>query len=316
MLLPLIFLKLSFLLSNVAALAIMIQPQTIVGQSSLVLWTREPSDGSGALIFDLRFVGPGNQDLGLALANIQASPSTQFNSVQVVFPAPGPYVLVAVSGPDATPLGRSNQVNALVFPLHPTISVPPTSTSQLVPSSGAQRNKNIGAIVGGTLGGLALLGFLVLLVIVLLRRYHRPSTEHKRWTFHRDLMVRPTVPEIYSTSPTSSEYSTSTDMEQGLPQNIPPAMKATPIGPRPLFRPFFRPLPQAPLTARQESIVERMEQVRHHMMALERNPGPTQHIILDDLQKQMSWLQDQLVAPWARGLTDVTPLGFSHNLIP
>ena len=78
-----------FFLSNVAALSITVQSDTIAGQPSLVLWAREPSDGNGLLVFDLRFVKPDNEDVGLALANIQAPPSTEFGTVQVVFPSPG-----------------------------------------------------------------------------------------------------------------------------------------------------------------------------------------------------------------------------------
>jgi hypothetical protein len=49
-------------------------------------------------------------------------------------------------------------------------------------------------------------------------------------------------------------------------------------------------------------------------MELKNNSGPTQHIILDDMQKQMSWLQSQMGSPWAMGLTDDKPLGFGHDL--
>lgn len=85
------FLEITLVLSNVAALSITIQSATIAGQPSLVLWTRAPSDGNGLLVFDLRFVKPGPplQDVGLALANIQAPPSAQFGTVQIVFPSQG-----------------------------------------------------------------------------------------------------------------------------------------------------------------------------------------------------------------------------------
>lgn len=85
------FLELTFFffLSNVAALGITIQSDTIVGQPSLVLWTRELSDGDGLLTFDFRFVKPDNEDVGLALANIQAPPSTEFGTAQVVFQSAG-----------------------------------------------------------------------------------------------------------------------------------------------------------------------------------------------------------------------------------
>ena len=78
-----------FLSNHVAALNITVQSNTIVGQPSLVLWAREPSDGNGPLVFDLRFVKPDNdEDVGLALANIQAPPSIKFGTVQVVFHSP------------------------------------------------------------------------------------------------------------------------------------------------------------------------------------------------------------------------------------
>jgi hypothetical protein len=41
-------------------------------------------------------------------------------------------------------------------------------------------------------------------------------------------------------------------------------------------------------------MVIQMEQIRNQMTELEKNPGPTQHIILDDLQKQMDWFKSQI----------------------
>jgi len=327
MLLLLIFLQITWFLSNVAALSITIQSATIVGQPSLVIWAREPSDGNGLLVFDLRFIRPGtqSQDVGLALANLQAPPSTQFGTVQVVFPSTGPYALVAVSGD--TNLGESNKVNA--YQVTTSTAATPSSTSQSIPStttsaspkstlSAARRTKNIGAIIGGTLGGVAFLGLLAALVIVFLRR-RRPK-ENKRWTFHRDLMIRPPVLDIRPISPTLN-LSLSDDIEHGLSHDESPTspivMIASPSGPRPLLKPFYRPLPlpgSEPLKPRQEEIVEQMERVNNRIMELEKNPGPTQHIILDDMQKQMNWLQSQMGSPWAMGLTDDKPLGFAHDL--
>ena len=88
------FLELAFFfLPSVAASAlnITVQSNTVVGQPSLVLWERNPSssDGDGPLVFDLRIVKPGSEDLGLALANIQVPPSTEFGTAQVVFRSPG-----------------------------------------------------------------------------------------------------------------------------------------------------------------------------------------------------------------------------------
>lgn len=76
---------------NVAALSITVQSNPIVGQPSSVVWARQPVDGTGLLVFDLRFVRPGPQpeDVGLALAVIQAPPSVQTGTVQVVFHSSG-----------------------------------------------------------------------------------------------------------------------------------------------------------------------------------------------------------------------------------
>lgn len=334
----LIFLKLFFFLSNVAALGISVQPQTLAGQPSQVVWTWEPSDGANELTFDLRFVRPpDSEDVGLAFANILASPSIRYGSVQVVFPSPGSYELVAVTGPDATNLGTSNQVNAFSVP---TISISPTSTCSPTPSAttsvhatttavsnSGTHKKNLGAIVGGTLGGVAFLGLLAALVFLCLRR-RQPAAGSKRWTFHRDMMVRPRNPNEVTIvdvnpSPTISQSSSPPpfDIEQGSPHDTDPSevvMIASANGLRPLFKPSSRPLPLPPIpqTDRQEAISKRIERTRNQIMELERNAGPTQHIMLDDLRKQLSWLQDQLRSAWAMGLTDVTPLGFSHNLAP
>jgi hypothetical protein len=216
------------------------------------------------------------------------------------------YLLVAVSGPDFTKLGQSGQVNAFQVS---TTSIP-TSTSQPVPSatssakptstpSGVRRKKNLGAIIGGTLGGVAFLGLLATLVIVFLKRRRQPP-ENKRWTFHRDKMVLPPVLDIRPISPMMTQFSTPEDIEQGIPHDdiptSPIAMIASPSGPRPLLKPLYRPLPPLPmpLEPRQEDIVEQMEQLKHQMTELEKNPGPTQHIMMDDLQKQMIWLQNQI----------------------
>jgi len=303
----LLFLQFTFFfLSNVAALNITIQSNTIVGQPSLVLWAREPSDGDGLLIFDLRFVKPDNKDAGLALANIQAPPSTEFGTAQVVFQSPGSYLLVAVSGPDYAWIGQSSQVNAFQAP---TTSIP-TSTSQPVHSvtssakptstssaSGAPRKKNLGAIIGGTLGGVAFLGLVAALGIVFLRRRRQPEPTRvtRRWTFHRDKMVLSPVLDIRRTTPINTEFFSHGDIEQqqGLPHDdiistIPDVMMASPL--KSPQRPFPVPL----VKPHQEDRVLQMEQIRNKMTELEKNPGPTQHIILDDLQKQMNWLKSQI----------------------
>jgi len=294
-LLILIFLGITCFHSNVAALSITIQADTIVGQQSLVVWTREPSDGDEQLVFDLRFLSPGPppMDVGLALANIQAPPSTQYGTVKVVFPSAGPYQLVAVSGPDYVNLGKSSPVNAYQIPTStptPTPSPSPSSSiSQSIPSattsvgpkinpiatSGTRHKKNVGAIIGGTLGGVVFLGLLATLVIWCLRR--RQPIDDKRWSFHRHMMVRPPVLDISRISPTGLNISESSheDIERGLPHEVIPSssvvMTTSPSEPRP-------ELPSQPLPDLPPGEPHREGQTEQGMMELKNNPGPTKHI--------------------------------------
>jgi len=337
MLLPLLsFFELTFfffLLSNVAALSITVQSDTIVGQPSLVAWSREPGDGNGQLVFDFRFVKPDSDatDVGLALANVQVPPSTDFGTAQVVFPASGSYLLVAVTGPGYTKIGQSGQVNAFQVPttsiLTATTAQPtsssssatssatptsaPSSTSTTV-SSGVRRKKNVGAIVGGTIGGVVFLAVLAALVILSLRR--RQTTEFRRWTFHRDKMILPPVLDIRPISPIFStpgdidierQQQQQQQQQQGsLPNDSsnpasPVVMIASPSGPRPLIKSSLTrplPIPPGPLNPHQRDLAEQMEQLRDKMMELRKSPGPTQHIMMDDLQKQMVWLESQMKA--------------------
>jgi len=79
--------NLSLLFSNVAALGLVLQSQTIVGGSSLVLWTRDPTDPT-TMDFDLRFVH-NLSDVGLALANLRMNADDQYGTVSVQFPSAG-----------------------------------------------------------------------------------------------------------------------------------------------------------------------------------------------------------------------------------
>ena len=55
-----------------------------------IIRQRESSDGTGALVFNLRFVqGADQDDAGLAASEVHASSSQQSGSVQVVFPHEG-----------------------------------------------------------------------------------------------------------------------------------------------------------------------------------------------------------------------------------
>ncbi|KAF9533251.1 hypothetical protein CPB83DRAFT_538822 [Crepidotus variabilis] len=85
-------------LSPVASVLLSVDPtQPLVGQSSTVTWTREPSDPDD-LNFDLRFVQDGSKDVGLALANIYPADDEDSGTVAVMFPSAGKYTLVAVTG--------------------------------------------------------------------------------------------------------------------------------------------------------------------------------------------------------------------------
>jgi len=351
MLLLLFILELTFFfLSNVAALNIFVQSNTVVGQPSLVLWKREPSDGNGPLVFDLRFANPDNKDVGLALANIRAPPSTQSGTVQVVFKSPSSYRLMAVRGPGPNfiQMGQSGQVNAfqvqtssIPVPTTTSVNILPTSTSQPGPVPSAtsspalkstaptgstvthHRKKNIGAFIGGTLGGVTFLGLLAVLGIMFHRR--QPKENTRRWTFHRDKMIRPPVVDICrdstrrrpSTRPAttlslltldrqmteSSIYSQFSSREdQRLPNDdilskYPIVMMASPTKPRMAYpRSRSRPLPERPEPLRPlpqppEQDDEAVQIDRNWMTELEKNKGPTQHIILDDSgwRKTLSW---------------------------
>jgi len=316
MLLISILLKIALLLSTnvVTALQITIQSDTIVGQPSLVLWMRDSSDGDGELVFDLRFVQPGPQDVGLAVSNIQASSDTQFGSVQVVFPSPGLYQLVAVSGPDDINLGESNQVNAIVVssngppPSSPTLSTPSTPspthsgtasasasasahpTSAL--GSGASHSNNTGSIVGGIFATLIILGLLVALVLYVRRR---KANNNKRRTldptFDPVLMLRPSDlnatpknPDIYRTRSIISQSPSAAEIERLPHDDIPPSLLRRP-GP-------VRWLPDVrPLIPRSRIRVE-PPVIDQHIMELGNSPGPPEHTHQETLhpETRTSWV--------------------------
>jgi hypothetical protein len=95
-------------------------------------------------------------------------------------------------------------------------SVTTSAMSKTEPTrSGTRRTKNVGAIIGGTLGGVVFLGLVATLVIWFLRRRQKPIDD-KRWSFHRHMMVRPPVLNISHTSPTGVNVSAE-DVERGLP---------------------------------------------------------------------------------------------------
>ena len=121
-------------------------------------------------------------------------------------------------------------------------------------------------------------------------------------------MILPPVLDIRRTSPISTQFLASGDIEQqlGSPHDDDIIIPTSPVvtmapsspsgGSRPLLKSPIRPLPLPPPLPRkphQEDLVVQMQHIRNQMTELEKNPGPTQHIILDDLQKQLNWLKSQ-----------------------
>jgi len=212
------------LLQRVASLNLTLQPTTFAGQQSLLIWARQPVDGTGPLDFNLWFVqGTNQEDAGIA---VHASSSQQSGSVQVVFPNEGSYGVIAVDDSGDT-LGTSNNVLAIAGPsasataspsMLPTGSLNSSSTS----SSSTQRPSKAPVIVGSIIGSLVLLASLAALLMFLIRRRRREN-DTKRWTFHRHMMVQPSEQPMAPSTP-SSIYSVSTlpdDMEKGLPTLLP-----------------------------------------------------------------------------------------------
>jgi len=227
------------LLQRVASLSLTLQPTTFAGQQSLLIWERQPVDGTGELTFNLRFVqGTDQEDAGMAASEVTASSSQQSGTVQVVFPNEGSYEVIAVDGSGNT-LGTSNNVLAIAGPsasATASASILPSASSKPSGTSSTPQRSKAPVIVGSVIGSLVLLAFLAIVLILLIRRRRR-NNETKRWTFHRDMMVQacqqPTAPSsspspIAPPSP-SSVYSTSTypeDLERGL-HALPPVVPST-----------------------------------------------------------------------------------------
>jgi hypothetical protein len=98
----------------------------------------------------------------------------------------------------------------------------------------AHRKKNLraGAIIGGTLGGVALLGLLTGLWIV--RPSLRRQAENKRWTFYQDKMVRPPI-RLSSTRRKMSTRRMPTRPAPTHPAPTPSPPAPTRPGPAPIY---------------------------------------------------------------------------------
>lgn len=109
----------------------------------------------------------------------------------------------------------------------------------------------MGAIIGGIFGVLALVGLLAALAIMFhrRRRLRAEPPENKRWTFHREKMVRPPVVDIRR--PSSARL--------GIPIT------------RPMIRSPSRLMPRAAMTESQASMYS---QTSSHVEDIERQRLP------------------------------------------
>jgi hypothetical protein len=181
---------------------------TLVGNTAVVQWTREAIDPN-PLTFDLRFVIPPYDDVGLAKANVCASPAESSGNITVQFPGAGRYMLIAVSGSrNNVQIGRTIELQVPGNTTVPTPSqtptpsptptpsqtpipsIPPSPSKSLTATDGSacpNKKINVPALVFAVLGGVSLTGVLIFAVFYLRRR--RP-VENKRISFYRERMVQ------------------------------------------------------------------------------------------------------------------------------
>jgi hypothetical protein len=185
--------------------------------------------------------------------------------------------------------------------------------------------------VGGVIGALLFLGLLSALIVYVSRR--RVSDE-KRWSFHKDLMVRRRLsranpPTIIPDMVEAPSLTHPEDVEQGLPSAVPRPLASghvvpSPRGPRPSIKrtehittvtsplPTLEPAPKR--TRRQQQIADRILMLRGQIVQMRDQPD-TCHV-LDDMQRQMVWLRSQEQSPWALHQTDVVPAGYTRYMTP
>lgn len=76
-----------------------------------------------------------------------------------------------------------------------------------------------------------------------------------------------------------------------------------------------RALPAPPRTERQEQLSARLTQVKEQIRVLKRNSGGLD-MVMEDLSRQVKWLEEHSESEWALGLTDVPPAGFARYMTP
>ncbi|KAF5381388.1 hypothetical protein D9615_008326 [Tricholomella constricta] len=191
------------------------------------------------------------------------------------------------------------------------ITSPATSTSTgspIPPTNASSKNLSIvPAIVGGAIGGLAILLLLIAIAYILKRR-QKDARPQRRLTFHRDLMVQHRRPP--------------SDIERGSVESVSPILPRldfqnpitapTPRGPT---RPYFpasdmvMPIPDTTSTHRQVQLDNRVRQLEQQMAGMRRqNRGGTgTGTALEQMRVQAQWLRALRDSPWALGHTDVPP---------
>lgn len=171
-----------------------------VNEPVTVHWEHEAHDPRG---FDFRFVID-ERDVGLAKANIFVDVNDgNSGQVRVIFPRPGRFVIKAVSGPQFTVIGTSNEVTVVLTPrkdeqvpftpVGPTTTAPhPTSTESPIPSSPPiVQNKTRAGIIAGIIIGVLLLAILTVLAIIIFMRHRRVNeVKQERLSFHPEQMVK------------------------------------------------------------------------------------------------------------------------------
>ncbi|GLB36914.1 hypothetical protein LshimejAT787_0312010 [Lyophyllum shimeji] len=217
------------------------------------------------------------------------------------------------SPPPTTPPASCMTLRTSTTPPSPSpvestsVSCSPTSSSPSTPNlpptgATAKPSSKTPAIVGGVIGGVALLALLMLLAFVIRRRRDNARTQ-RRLTFHRDLMVqrRPA------------------DLENGTPLPVSfqqPITVPTPAGPTKagfpasaITMPVPEPAPALTPTPRQMQLADRIRELEQGMMAIRRqNRGQAgMKRVLEHMRMQAEWLRDQWDSPWAKGETDVPP---------
>lgn len=184
--------------------------------------------------------------------------------------------------------------------------------------------------MGGVIGALLFLGLLAALIVYVSRRR---QTIEKRWSFHKDMMVRrrlsranpqTIIPDmVEAPSLTRRE-----DVEQGLPSAVPRPLASghvvpSPRGPRPSIKRTehvtiltspLRTEPAPKSTPRQKEITARILMLRGQMAQMRGQPDMGH--VLDDMQREMVWLKTQEQSPWALHQTDVVPAGYMRYMTP